>query len=452
VKLILTNYGHRYIQHQSRSQTAQEIEQDPLKLTLAQLLKHTIRPVEEVPSSRQLIARGLVQEAEPGMDRNSAKLRYARNPLENIRRVVFEYTTICNLSCHHCRNSHVEPAFAKEPDRLKRVVDISVPLGLRWFDFIGGEVSLYGRGWLDVVGHIASYPDTLSGVITSGWFLGESDFKAAGRRYADDEEYLTHLRKSGLTHIIFSLDGPEHIHDRWRGVPGLYRRIMAGIPRVRAAGLMPRVSLVISPEVQQPALDEWLVRVANAIYDFSLETRPDQRIRRLHSDPFNYISYFIDVGNAVTLVEGAHSIYAFSDDVLRCKNLYRPSPSLRIQANGEVSLCPLMDVGEGYGNVHERDPIDVFNEMQDAFVYKLHAEKRIGEYRRYLDTSVFGDRFEHVCSLRAVLTMLAKAMDERGISASDASAIQELNLEVARKTGHLPSLSQKRAIGHNRPK
>ena len=35
--------------------------------------------------------------------------------------------------------------------------DVMVPLGVERFDFIGGEVTLYGNRWLDVVRHIARH-------------------------------------------------------------------------------------------------------------------------------------------------------------------------------------------------------------------------------------------------------------------------------------------------------
>ena len=230
MRLILSNYGHRYITQRLRTCEPDEWSSSDKDRVLAEMWADGVRPHDQVPMADELMAHGFVEAADPAMTEETVRLRYARNPLENVQRVVFEYTTVCNLDCLHCRNGHLEAVSEKRPERLMAAVDALIPLGIRYFVFIGGEVTMYGRGWLDVVRHIAGHEGAASAVITSGWFLEQKDFKAAGRRYADDAEYLAHLRESGLDHVIFSLDGPEEMHDRWRQVPGLYRRIMAGNP------------------------------------------------------------------------------------------------------------------------------------------------------------------------------------------------------------------------------
>jgi hypothetical protein len=74
--------------------------------------------------------------------------------------------------------------------------------------------------------------------------------------------------------------------------------------------------------------------------------------------------------------------------------------------------------------------------MQDQFVFQLHAQRRIGDYRRFVNTDLF-DSFSHVCSLRAVLTLIARFMEEQGVDPEDEGAILRINQEVARYTGHL---------------
>ena len=39
-------------------------------------------------------------------------------------------------------------------------VDLLAGMGLRRFDFIGGEVTQYGEGWLEVARHIRTWSDT----------------------------------------------------------------------------------------------------------------------------------------------------------------------------------------------------------------------------------------------------------------------------------------------------
>jgi hypothetical protein len=81
--------------------------------------------------------------------------------------------------------------------------------------------------------------------------------------------------------------------------------------------------------------------------------------------------------------------------------------------------------------------IDILNHIQDGFIYKLHAEKRLAKYVKFVDASVFGRYFVHLCAPRAILTLLAKRMEEEGVDPSDKDAIRRVNREVAKYTGHL---------------
>ena len=110
-------------------------------------------------------------------------------------------------------------------------------LGIRRFEFIGGEVTRFGAGWLDVVRHLRHTPCTTTATLTSGWFLEREDFLAVGRRYAMGLDLMEDLASSGVTHLTFSLDGPEPLDDRWRRSPAPYRRVLGlGSPSWLAPG------------------------------------------------------------------------------------------------------------------------------------------------------------------------------------------------------------------------
>lgn len=450
MRYALTNYGHRFAARLLRSgQVAERLGEFEVG-ACATVLARTSVPVAGNEALEPLVAGGFVMQVEEDVDDEALRLAYARNPLEHIERVVFEFTTLCNLDCKHCRNSNIEAVHEKQPQRLRRVVDAMIPLGVTRFDFIGGEVTLYGRGWLELVEYLRAHGGDHAAVITSGWFLGETDFLAAGVRYADDVAYLRALAGHGVTHVVFSLDGPEAAHDRSRGVSGLYSRVMAGIEKARDAGLTPRVSLVFEPGLPPLTARAWLGDLGRRIYA-DLDGEPALLARRLVADESNYASNLIDVGGAIQIRRRDRKISDIPDEMIRCKNFFRPHPTFRVKASGEVSLCPLVEGGDGYGNVHERDVVEIMNHMQDALVYRLHAEKRIGVFKYLLDPELFGARVGHVCSLRTALNMLARIMDERGIQASDAEGVRAVNREVAEKLGLLPREFKHRANGHARP-
>jgi hypothetical protein len=446
MSFILTHYGHRYLLHLGE---ADLLDGDEAR-QLAAVYGRGAVPAGALPALPALLARRLVEEMPDPVDLEAVRLRYDRNPLEHLRRVVFEYTTLCNLDCLHCRNGNLEAQAEADPGALRRVVDAALPLGIARFDFIGGEVTLYGKGWLDLVSYLREQGAVHASVLTSGWFLGEADFFAAGRRYPDDRAYLADLAARGLTHVVYSLDGPEAVHDRIRQVPGLYRRVLAGFDKTRAAGLEPRVSLVVGTGASGAEARAWMADLSTRL--FGPAPDPVTALARVVSDDANYVSNLIDVGGAVQLRRSRGAVPTFSDADLRCKNFFRPSPTLRIKASGEISFCPLVEGGDGYGNVHDRDVVDLLNHLHEALPYRLHAERRIGEILRFLDAEVFAGSLAHACSARVALNMIARAMDERGIQPDDRAAIHAINVEVAEKMGVRPRSFVHRANGHARPR
>jgi hypothetical protein len=161
-----------------------------------------------------------------------------------------------------------------------------------------------------------------------------------------------------------------------------------------------------------------------------------KRALRLSLDPTNSISSFIDIGNGARDDRMQFPIMDGRDHALYCRNFYRLSPSLTVKANGELATCRLSQAGEGYGNIHQRTLVEILNHFDEAFVYQLHASRQLEQYLPLVDRALFGSAFTHLCSLRSIVTLLARKMHEQGIAPNDAAAIHRINLEVAALTGH----------------
>ena len=433
MNLMLSNYGHRYLRERLQQPTAAPGLDEATDRSLIAL--HSGKSIDR-SAIDQIIAQGLLQPARPGMRPEDIARRYRQNPLENLTRLSFELTTACNFHCRHCRNG---PAARMRPapidlEPLKAVVDTAYPMGIRHFDFIGGEISKFGEGWLELAQYIRARPGTTVALFTNGWWLDQTDFTAAGQTYADESAYLADLKQHGVKHLVFSIDGAEDRHDDWRRHHGLYRRILDAFPRLRAAGLVPRVSMVI--RCDDPRLVPTLREIADALYTFPTTLSEDARIRHFVDDRTNALSNFIDIGHGAALSHRSQAIDAFPAAGLRCKAAYRPAPKLIITAQGEVAVCPLFAVGVGYGNVRQRSFLAILNHFQEAFVYQLHASGDIQHYRRFLDQAVFGEAVEHVCTLRAILTLLAKGLDADPTALSDPKMLRRINEDVAILTGH----------------
>jgi len=320
------------------------------------------------------------------------------------------------------------------------VVDSARTLGISRFIFIGGEISKYGNGWLELVRYIHTRAQpgemTVVTLLTNGWWIDQSGFEAAGKKYLNANAYLADLQAHGVTHIQFSIDGPQPQHDQWRRHAGLYQRILEAFAMVKQAGMLPRISMVMRTDWNHEYVAA-LGSIAEAMYSFPKDTDPMLEINFLLNDDTNIFSNFIDIGNGADLRGNPqYDISLIPLKNIPCKAFYRPCPHFKITANGELSVCPLIDAGAGYGNITHKRFIDILNDFRNAFVYKLHAEQKLPAYLPYLDRKIFGNAFEHVCTVRTILTMLAKKMDEKQIAFHEHRKIQQINEEIALLTGH----------------
>lgn len=324
--------------------------------------------------------------------------------LENVKKVHFEITTECNFHCDHCRSGDVYRISEENIKNLYSVVDLFSNLGIKRYDFIGGEVTLYGGKWLDLVKYINNKSkNSMITVYTNGWFLEKTNFTIEDKIYKDDEEYLNHLKNNGLTHILFSIDGKEEFHDNNRHHKGLYQRIYDSIGKVKSIGLLPRLSVVVRHGEDL----SYLAPFAQKIYDLNYLS-DSEALLKMRSDSSNHFSNFIDVNNGAQLRKGTFNInqsYLF-EDKLHCKAFYRPAPTFRIRANGSIGMCPLMNEDELYGSLKNTSIINIVNNAHTTFSYQLHSQKFIKKYLPLLDKNVLST-FDHLCTLRVALHELA---------------------------------------------
>jgi sulfatase maturation enzyme AslB (radical SAM superfamily) len=410
----------------------------PEKDLLIELWTGFVAPANDSPEERILLAVGLLELVDDSISKDQTILRYQRNPFEHVIKIIFEFTTLCNFNCAHCYNTRVPRTTETLPDLLAQAAGVFIQMGIRHFDFIGGEVSRYGDGWLDLVRQIRAYGDeNIISLYTNGWWLDQGNFRAAGKDYADTQAYLDDLKLQGVNHIVFSLDGPQKLHDESRQQPGLYQRVLRGLVEVRQAGLTPRVSLLIRPEWSDSLLEDFLAEPATIIYELDPALPTRERALRLVNDTSNSISNFIDIGNGAKDEGLRLSMLDNRQTALYCRNFYRLSPSLTIKANGELTTCRMSSAGEGYGNLHTKGVVDILNHFDEVFAYQLHAERRLAKYLALVDRTLFGEAFTHLCTLRAIITLLARKMQEQSVTFSDQDSIQRINREVALLTGHL---------------
>lgn len=425
--LALTNAGHlRYLLSTRRGSAAPDDPRSREEALLKSLALGGPAASTGDDAELRLLSAGFLQDLGEAPNLAAHRLQLARNPLEHLSKVIIEFTTICNKNCAHCCNATVPRTTETDIPALERALDCLLDIGINEYHFIGGEVSAFGEGWLSLASRLRDKGAKTIGVLTNGWFLEKRDFLAAGRSYPDSAALLADWRARGVTHVGFSIDGRADEHDRSRDDPGLYERIAEGFDSVRAAGLEPRVSLLGR---EDPDTIRHFAELGRRLYGAAAAM--------VLFDPTNIISNFIDIGNGARREGcGTLDIDGLNPADLRCAGFYRPAPRITLKANGEIASCRLVDAGEGYGNFHSGRLVDILNGMQDSFVYKLHAERKIGSYLPLLDRRFFPHGFDHLCSLRVVLTMLAKKIEGESIDPDDAVGLARANREVAMLSGH----------------
>lgn len=183
--------------------------------------------------------------------------------------VVWNYTNACNLKCLHCYQS-AGAALTSEltTEEAKHVIDEFLDSGVVAVAFSGGEPLL--RGDLLEVASRGKEGGLFVSVATNGTLLTRE--KCRGMRGIID-------------YVEVSLDGFEETHDRFRGIPGIWKRTCEGIRNAVEEGLDTCVAITAT---------HWNLREIPPLIDF---VREELGVRRVMV--FNYVP----VGRGKEIVE-----------------------------------------------------------------------------------------------------------------------------------------------------
>jgi radical SAM protein with 4Fe4S-binding SPASM domain len=125
-------------------------------------------------------------------------------------------TTACRSNCEHCIVSDMR-AHSREPDRdeLFFIADRLVESGISWTTLTGGEPLL--RPELPELIDYLNNASVACYLVTSG--VGLTD------------DLICKLTDAGLARLLVSIDGPEEVHDRFRGT-GSHAIAMAALEKL----------------------------------------------------------------------------------------------------------------------------------------------------------------------------------------------------------------------------
>lgn len=136
--------------------------------------------------------------------------------------VVWNMTRRCNLKCVHCYAKAVE----KDKDAIsteqgKAMIDDLAAFGAPVMLFSGGE-PLVREDLVELASHAVGR-GMRAVISTNGTLI--------------TQEKARELKGIGLSYVGISLDGGEEIHDKFRKVPGSFKRALKGIENCQAEGL-----------------------------------------------------------------------------------------------------------------------------------------------------------------------------------------------------------------------
>lgn len=138
--------------------------------------------------------------------------------------VVWNMTKRCNLKCVHCYAQAVDPDQGVDDistAQAKTMIDDLAAYGAPVMLFSGGE-PLVRKDLVELASHATSR-GMRAVISTNGTLI--------------TKEKARELKSVGLSYVGISLDGGEEVHDRFRKVPGAFKKALEGVANCQAEGL-----------------------------------------------------------------------------------------------------------------------------------------------------------------------------------------------------------------------
>ncbi len=166
--------------------------------------------------------------------------------------VTFAVTYKCPCKCVHCSAGRHLRKDKKElsTEEAKKVIDDSQKLGVTIIAFTGGE-PLIREDIFELIAHVDKRK-AMPILFTNGQFL--------------TEENVDKLAKAGLYSLFLSIDDPDpEIHNKLRGMPGLFEAGIEGLKRAKSAGIFCGFSSYASKSNTEKQVYKQLYKIAEEL-------------------------------------------------------------------------------------------------------------------------------------------------------------------------------------------
>ena len=303
----------------------------------------------------------------------STSNRVLRRPRFDVSRrpfiVIWEATRACSLACAHCRAEAI-------PDRDPRELDCVEALELM------AQVASFGRPpplFVITGGDPFERPD-LEDLIRGGRAAGLPVAVSPSATSELTEENLARVRTAGATALSLSIDGIGEVHDRFRGVAGVFDRTIAAWHAARRLGIKVQINSTVTaatvdelPEIMRLVLA--LGAMTWSVF-FLVPTGRGAGLEGLSPADFEDVLHFLYDADKIISVKATEA-HHFRRVVIERRVLEErgidPVPTLGLGATYErlrARLDELVGVEVARREVH-RPPMDVASGRGFVFVSHL---------------------------------------------------------------------------------
>lgn len=279
--------------------------------------------------------------------------------------IEFSVTYRCQCKCPHCSvGIYLDEANKKDELTSKQIMDVlaqAVKIGIPKVDFFGGE-PLLREDIVDLV-RFGARKGLYMSITTNAWMLTGLMAKQ--------------LKRAGISCINISLDSvSEGKHDNLRGLPGLYKKALAGIRYCHEEG----IPCIVSTYITRNRIKNF----ANTNSDDSQLTQIISLAKRLKSSGIRILFPIIsgrweqDKAKEFTeeekrlVIDNIDHSFAFIEGAYSVKNNKKVCQSLNgkmfnISPYGDVQLC--VTFSESFGNVKNTPLKDLLKGMYNHHIY-----------------------------------------------------------------------------------
>ncbi|MCB1049035.1 MAG: radical SAM protein [Acidobacteria bacterium] len=163
----------------------------------------------------------------------------------HLRTVALDVTGLCNMTCSFCYAEPFKKATPLSDAQMQTLLAELHRMGVFHYVLQGGEAILDKRRLALILNHCRPEECFIT-LVTNGWHM--------------DEATVKQLTEWQVDKICFSLDsGLPHEHDQSRQ-EGAFQRVIDGLERVKAAGLLASLSTVVTHQnLHSPGFESLLV-------------------------------------------------------------------------------------------------------------------------------------------------------------------------------------------------